>query len=247
MTFEKNKAFRGIRALYGDEGFEKLQNSHVTVVGIGGIGSWCTEALCRTGVGSLTLIDSDVIEITNLNRQLHTTVNTEGRTKTEVMREHLLELNPELNIEIITQKLTPENIDEIMKDRCDNVCECIDDLDAKAYIANYLFRKKSNFIVAGGAGGRIDPTRLKIGDIDQAQGDALISKLRSRLRKEYGFPANGKNFRISCTFSNEKPIYSCKDSYISGDLPAFGASMSVTASAGLLISSWMINRITQNA
>ena len=103
MTFEKKKAFRGIRALYGDEGFEKLQNSHVTVVGIGGIGSWCTEALCRTGVGSLTLIDSDVIEITNLNRQLHTTVNTEGRTKTEVMREHLLELNPELNIEIITQ------------------------------------------------------------------------------------------------------------------------------------------------
>jgi tRNA A37 threonylcarbamoyladenosine dehydratase len=81
--------------------------------------------------------------------------------------------------------------------------------------------------------------------VAQAQGDALISKLRSRLRKDYGFPSNGKNFRISCTFSNEKPIYSCKESYISGDLPAFGASMSVTASAGLLISSWMINRITQ--
>lgn len=245
MSFEKKQAFRGIRALYGDDGFEKLQNTHVTVIGIGGIGSWCTEALCRTGVGSLTLIDSDVIELTNLNRQLHTTVKTEGRAKTEVMREHLLELNPELKIEIITKKLTPENIDEILHDKCEYVCECIDDIDAKAYISNYLFHKKSTFIVAGGAGGRIDPTRLKIGDVAQAQGDALISKLRSRLRKDYGFPSNGKNFRISCTFSNEKPIYSCKESYISGDLPAFGASMSVTASAGLLISSWMINRITQ--
>ena len=246
MSFEKKLAFRGIRALYGDDGFEKLQNTHVTVIGIGGIGSWCTEALCRTGVGSLTLIDSDVIEITNLNRQLHTTVKTEGRTKTEVMKERLLELNPDLKIEIITKKLTPENIDEVLEGKCDYVCECIDDLDAKAYIANYLFQKKSTFIVAGGAGGRIDPTRLKIGDIAQAQGDALISKLRSKLRKEYGFPSNGKNFKISCTFSNEKPIYSCKESYISGDLPAFGASMSVTATAGLLISSWMINRITQN-
>ncbi len=247
MSFEKNKAFRGIRALYGDNGFEKLQNTHVTVIGIGGIGSWCTEALCRTGVGSLTLIDDDKIELTNLNRQLHTTTKTVGKYKTEEMKERLLSLNPDLKVEIINRRLTPDNIEETIKDRCQYVCECIDDIDAKAFIVNYLYRNKSTFITAGGAGGRIDPTRLKIGDVAVSQGDALISKLRSRLRKEYGFPSNGKNFKITCTFSNEKPIYSCKESYISGDLPAFGASMSVTATAGLLISSWMINKITQNA
>lgn len=245
MDFDKKLAFRGIRALYGSDGFLKLQNTHVTVIGVGGIGSWCTEALCRTGIGSLTLIDDDIIEITNLNRQLHTTTKTPGLSKARVLADRLLEINPLLNVEVIQTRLTPDNIDEILKGKDDYVCECIDDIDAKAYVANYLHKHKSTFIVAGGAGGRIDPTKLNIGDVATANGDALISKLRNRLRKEYGFPSNGKNFKITCTFSNEKPIYSSKEDYINGDLPAFGASMSVTASAGLLISSWLINQITK--
>ena len=205
MDFNKKLAFRGIRALYGNDGFEKLQQAHVTVIGVGGIGSWATEALCRTGIGSLTLIDNDTIEITNSNRQLHTTTKTCGQSKAQVLADRLLEIN----------------------------------------VCNYMYHHNTVFIEAGGAGGRIDPTKLNIGDIATANGDALISKLRNKLRKEYGFPSNGKKFNISCTFSNEKPIYSSKEDYISGDLPAFGASMSVTATAGLLISSWIISKITQ--
>lgn len=132
----------------------------------------------------------------------------------------------------------------MLEGKTDYVCDCIDDIDAKAYVCNYLFRHHATFIEAGGAGGRRDPSKLKIGDINTANGDALISKLRARLRKNYGFQSNNKKFNISCTFSNEKPIYSSKEDYLSGDLPAFGASMSVTASAGLLISSWIINKIT---
>ncbi len=245
MEYDINLAYRGIRALYGNEIFSKLQKTHVTVIGVGGIGSWCTEALCRTGIGSLTLIDHDDIELTNINRQLHTTVLTVGRKKAETLKERMLSINPKLSIEVICEKLTTQNIDEILKSRSDNVCECIDDIDAKVYIANYLHKNKSNFIVAGGAGGRIDPTKLRIGDVATANGDALITKLRSRLRKDYGFPSDSKKFNITCTFSNEKPTYSSKEDYISGDLPAFGASMSVTASAGLLMSSWIINRISQ--
>ena len=117
-------------------------------------------------------------------------------------------------------------------------------IEAKAYVCNYLFKKGSTFIVSGGAGGRIDPTLLKIGDVGTANGDALISKLRTKLKKEYGFVGSGQKFKIACTFSNEKPIYSSKEEYLSGEFPAFGASMSVTASAGLLISSWMLKQIT---
>ncbi|MGN0915971.1 MAG: ThiF family adenylyltransferase [Succinivibrio sp.] len=245
MTFDTKLAFRGIRALYGTSGFEKLQNSHVTVIGVGGIGSWCTEALCRTGIGSLTLIDNDVIEITNLNRQLHTTSLTPGKLKAQVLADRLKEINPLIKIEVLSTKLTPENIDSTLSGKDKYVCECIDDIEAKAYIANYLYHHESTFIVAGGAGGRIDPSHLKIADLAQANGDALISKLRSKLRKEYGFSSNSKKLKITCTFSDEKPIYSSKEEYLSGDLPAFGASMSVTASAGLLISSWMVNQIIQ--
>lgn len=244
MTFDKRLAFRGIRALYGNDGFEKLQSSHVTVIGVGGIGSWATEALCRTAIGSLTLIDNDTIELTNSNRQLHTTSKTVGLGKARVLANRLLEINPLLDIEVIATKLTPENIDSVLEGKTDYVCDCIDDIDAKAYVCNYLFRHNATFIEAGGAGGRRDPSKLKIGDINTANGDALISKLRARLRKDYGFQSNSKKFNISCTFSNEKPIYSSKEDYLSGDLPAFGASMSVTASAGLLISSWIINKIT---
>lgn len=245
MDFNQKLAFRGIRALYGNSGFEKLQNTHVTVIGVGGIGSWATEALCRTGVGAITIIDNDTIEITNSNRQLHTKTDTVGKYKTEVLGNRLLEINPNLKLERISEKLDPSNIDSILHNRSEFVCECIDDIDAKAYISSYLSKANSTFIVAGGAGGRTDPTLLNIGDIATATGDALISKLRNKLRKEYGFPSNGQKFRITCTYSTEKPIYSSKEDYISGDMPAFGASMSVTASAGLLISSWMINKIVR--
>ena len=245
MNFDSKLAFRGIRALFGNDGFEKLQRSHVTVIGVGGIGSWCTEALCRSAVGSLTLIDNDVIEITNSNRQLHTMTTTVGSYKADELANRLLLINPSLKIEVIREKLTKENIDSIMESRSDNVCECIDDIDAKAYVVNYLYNKKANFIVSGGAGGRIDPTKLKLGDVVTANGDALICKLRAKLRREYGFSRTAKKFNIMCTYSNETPRYSSKEDYLSGDLPTFGASMSVTASAGLLRSSWMIAKLTK--
>lgn len=246
MEFDKKLAFRGIRALYGASGFEKLQKSHVTIIGVGGVGSWATEALCRTGVGHLTLVDFDKIELSNSNRQLHTTTKTVGMGKARVLADRLLDINPDLVVDVVETKLTPDNIESVLEGRTDFVCDCIDDIDAKTYVCNYLYHKKAVFIEAGGAGGRIDPSKLKIGDINTASGDALISKLRNKLRKEFNFPTTNQKFNICCTFSNEKPIYSSKEDYLSGDLPAFGASMSVTASAGLLISSWIINQIVSS-
>lgn len=235
--------FRGIRAVYGEEGFEALQAAEVMIVGIGGVGSWLAEALCRSAVGSLVLIDSDRIELTNVNRQSHTTSKTGGLLKTEVLGERLKEINPDLKLRTLALRLSPENIDEVMADAPLYVGEAIDDVEAKAHLCSYLYKHHHEFIVSGGAGGRTDPRRLALGDLSQAKGDALIARLRYLLRRDYDFPKGGEFMNIPCTYSSEKPVYSPKDSYVSGDLPAFGACMTVTASAGLLMASWLMRRI----
>ncbi len=246
MSYSANLAFRGIRALYGEKSFEKFRNSSVLVIGIGGVGSWIAEALCRTGIGSLTLIDSDLIEISNTNRQSHTLISSYGKPKVEELSARFKQINPEIKINAIQEKITIDNCESILADCPQYIAEAIDDIEAKACIANYLYKNKKTFICAGGAGGRIDPSFLSIGDIALAKGDALIARLRNILRKEYGFPKGGEKMHIMCTYSNEKPVYSQKDAYVSGDLPAFGASMAVTATAGMLAASWLIKQISDN-
>ena len=243
MSFEKKKAFRGIRAVYGEEGFRKLQNAHVLVIGVGGIGSWLAESLCRSAVGTLTLIDSDTIELTNSNRQLHTCTSTDGLYKTKVLTKRFLDINPNLNINTLEIKLTPENIADVLKDCPPFVAEAIDDIEAKAYVDDFLAKRKTTFIVAGGAGGRRDPRKLDIADLAAAKGNSLIARLRTILRKEYGYPKGGYKMNIPCVYTSEKPVYSEKEAYMSGDLPAFGAAMPVTASAGLMMASWIIEKI----
>lgn len=244
MTYDLKQMFRGIRAIYGDEGFEKLQNSHVMIIGVGGVGSWLAEALCRSAVGTLTLVDFDKVEQSNSNRQMHATVNTLGLYKVDVLAQRFQQINPQIRVNLIRVRLTPDNIDELLKDCPPFVGDAIDDIDAKAYVDNYLFRHRIEFITAGGAGGRVDPRFLKIADVAEAKGDALISRLRNLLRQQYGFPKGGAKFGFPCTYSNEKPIYSPKEGYVSGDLPAFGASMTVTATAGMLAASWILRQIT---
>lgn len=241
---ELSVRFRGIRALYGEENFNKLQKAHVLVIGCGGVGSWLTEALCRTGVGKLTLIDPDIIEIGNTNRQLHTTALTLNQYKVDALEERLLTINPDLEIETIKTTLSAQNIPEILKDCPQFVADAIDDLQAKAFLADFLYQNDKTFIVSGGAGGRVDPSRLKIADIANSHGDALISRLRTELRRRYNFPKNGEKMGIVCTFSDETPVYANKET---DDLPKFGAAMTVTASAGLLMASWLLNKIVTQA
>jgi tRNA A37 threonylcarbamoyladenosine dehydratase len=246
MNFDREIAFKGIRALYGEDGFKKLQHAKVTVVGIGGVGSWCAESLCRSGVGSLVLIDGDNIELSNLNRQLHTNAHNEGLAKVDVMKNHLLSLNPELDITIHHTLLSENNIGNYFGNISGYVCECIDDIEAKAYLINYLHERKIDFIVAGGAGGRKDPAKLQIGNILSAKGDALIKKVRQTLKKKYGLGLGPHDLDIACTFSSEKPTYSSKQDFLENNLPAFGASMCVTACSGLLMSSWILNKIVRS-
>lgn len=244
MEFDRDclERFAGVRALYGQEGFEKLQRSAVLVAGNGGVGSWLAEALCRTAVGTLVLIDPDTIELNNSNRQLHTLSSTMGQNKAKTLGARLMDINPGLNLKIIDAYLTPENIDSTLDGTPEYVAEAIDDAIAKAALLNYLYRHKKIFISAGGAGGRTDPSHLQIGDLSQSKGNALLSKVRHDLRTRYGFAKNGIKMGIKCVFSNENPVYS-REHATDETLPKFGASMAVTASCGLMMAAYLIKEI----
>lgn len=240
---ENLERFRGIRALYGEDGFNKLQQAHVLIIGTGGVGSWLCEALCRSGVGKLSLIDPDIIEVGNSNRQLHTTSKTLGQNKAKTLALRLQEINPNIEIEIIDTYLTPENIDTTLKDCPLYVAEAIDDPKAKAYLVNYLVRNKRKFITAGGAGGRKDPSRLKLDDLKNVKGNALLNNLRHDLVHKYGFNKD-KKMKVACVYSDEEAVYS-KQHSTDTSLPKFGAAMAVTASCGLMMAAYLIDKIVK--
>ncbi len=244
MTASKDleERFKGTIRLFGYQGFLKLQQSHVMVVGLGGVGSPCAEALCRTGVGELTLVDADVIELSNSNRQLHTLTSTLGKSKAETLALRFLDINPDLKVHPEVMMLTEDNIEDYLKDSPKYAAEAIDDIYAKAALVNYLKSHNKVFAVSGGAGGRVDPTRLHFTDICAAGGDGLIAHLRSILRSRYGYPKGGTKMGIMCTWSDEKPVYAEEDGR-----RVFGAFMGVAASAGLLTASYLIREITRDS
>ena len=310
---EQLERFKGICALYGFEGFLRLQNAHVVVLGNGGVGSWIAESLCRTGVGALTLLDFDTIELSNSNRQLHTLSTTLGTSKAQTLGARLCAINPYLKLKTIEVQLTKDNVAQhlaqalgtspealracratpletiaepqalaqqrlrALYEEHTTVCpktglplnvyvaEAIDDLFAKASAVDLLHRAHIPLVTSGGAGGRIDPSRVRLGDVSSAKGDQLIKRLRTELRRNYGYPKgaddapkkakpNSERFNIWCSYSDEKPLRA-HDRALSDrtpdelglettpSLPAFGASVTVTATAGLLLASVIIRWI----
>ena len=240
MTEENLQRFTGIRALYGEEGFARLQQAHVLVAGVGGVGSWAAEALCRSAVGRLTLVDPDVIDIKNTNRQLHTTSRTVGKSKAQVLAARLREINPEITVTVKETWLTPENLASVLDPLPLFAADAIDDIKAKCALINYLHQNKVFLVTSGGAGARVHPELLQYGDLSAAHGDGLIKHVRDILRREYNFPPEGQRMGVLCTDSPEKPVYTSKQD---ADLPHFGAAMPVTATAGLLIASLLISAI----
>lgn len=241
---DKNKErFTGIRALHTEAGFAKLQQASVLVAGCGGVGSWIAEALCRSGVGQLILVDSDRVEIKNTNRQLHTLDNTIGRLKVEVLAERLRLINPEVDVQCRPIQLVRDQIAEQLSPCPHYAADAIDDIEAKCALINFLTRQQAVFVVSGGAGARLDPCRLHLADLADAHGDGLSKHVRDILRREYNFPKGGSKLGVKCVYSDEKPHYTAGDN---PDLPRFGASMPVTASAGLIMASYLIGRIVED-
>ncbi|QLB44244.1 tRNA cyclic N6-threonylcarbamoyladenosine(37) synthase TcdA [Mannheimia pernigra] len=241
--------FGGIGRLYTPEGLEKLRRSHICVIGIGGVGSWAVEALARSGIGKITMIDMDDICVTNINRQIHAMSGTVAQLKTEAMKERIERINPECAVEIIDDFITQENIPDYLNRGYDYVIDAIDSVKTKAALIAYCKRHKIKLITTGGAGGQTDPTQIQIADLSKTIQDPLASKVRSLLRKEYHFSQNPKRkFGIDCVFSTQPLIFpkmgeGCGVSATMNCANGFGAVTMVTATFGFFAVSRVIAKL----
>ena len=200
--------FGGISRLYGQTGANIIQQSHFCVIGIGGVGSWAAEALARSGVGEITLIDLDDICTTNINRQIHALTDTVGDSKVDVMAARIEQINPECKIHIIEDFVTAENLRDLMSKGYDYVIDAIDSVKIKTALIAHCKRNKIPLITIGGAGGQTDPSQIQLTDLSQTYQDPLLSKVRNQLRREYNFTRNTKRkFGIDAVFSSEQLMY----------------------------------------
>jgi tRNA A37 threonylcarbamoyladenosine dehydratase len=233
------RRFSGIDRLHGHGALARLAAAHVCVVGIGGVGSWAAEALARSGVGRLTLIDLDHVAESNVNRQIQALTETLGQAKVLAMQARIAAINPSCTVKTIEEFVTEDNVAALIP-ACDAVIDAIDQVRPKAAMIAHCRRAKIPVVTTGGAGGRSDPARLKIEDLSRTTQDALASKLRARLRKEYGFPRDPKKkFRVTCVYSDE-PIRRPEAASCDLDEPGlqglscagYGSSVCVTAAFG---------------
>ncbi len=200
--------FGGIGRLYGPETLESFRRSKVCVIGIGGVGSWIVEALVRSGVGNLTLVDLDDVCESNINRQIHALDGSIGSAKTEVMAERCRLVNPECKVTPVHSFFTAKNADALLDQPFDYVIDAIDSAKHKAAIIVGCRQRKVPVLTIGGAGGRVDPTRIEIADLARSYNDPLLQRVRKLLRQEYGFPRERRRkFKVECVFSPEDARY----------------------------------------
>jgi len=184
------RRFGGLDRLYGAGAATRLRAAHVAVVGLGGVGSWTVEALARSGIGALTLIDLDHISESNVNRQIHALTETLGQSKALAMAERVTAINPDCAITVVDDFVTPDNVAEVLADRYTAIVDCADQAAAKIAMILHARGVKTPLILCGGAGGKTDPLALRAGDLSEAVNDALLAKLRNTLRRHHGYPRN---------------------------------------------------------
>jgi tRNA A37 threonylcarbamoyladenosine dehydratase len=253
---DPERRFGGIRRLYGAQGLERFRQAHVCVLGIGGVGSWAAEALARSAIGVLTLIDMDHVAESNINRQLPALSGTLGMAKVQVMAERIREINPGCEVHAVEEFLTVENLDSLLAPGFDYIIDCIDGFRTKASLIAHCKRHKQRIITVGGAGGQTDPGRIRVVDLSRTEHDALFSKTRKLLRSDYGFPKNLKRrFDVPCVYSEENPVFPASDGTISGAKPdqqslggltcagGLGSAMPVTATFGLVAAAHVLRKL----
>lgn len=207
-----HQRFGGIARLFGHQALARFQSSRVAVVGIGGVGSWAVEALARSGVGTLILVDMDEVCITNTNRQIHALQSSVGLAKTEAMARRIKEISPTCKVEVQDYFLTPKTLHTFLDTKPDLIIDAIDSLSNKCMLIAHCRRYKIPLISTAGAGGRRDPSKVQVADLSRVFNDPLAAKVRKQLRKDYGFPREKRRkFGIPCVFSPEDPIYPSAD------------------------------------
>lgn len=253
------RRFGGLERLYGVAGAARIRAAHVLVVGIGGVGSWAAEALTRSGVGALTLIDLDHVSESNINRQIHALDGTVGQAKVEAMRERIAQINPACRVLAVDDFVDSDNWSALLaaaqaaNGPVTAVIDACDQVKAKLALAAWARapRNPALFVTAGAAGGKRLAHKVEIDDLSLVTHDPLLAQLRQRLRKSHGAPREGRRIGVTCVFSRESvapPDASCA---VEGDgslnCHGYGSVVSVTATFGQCAAGWVLDRIAAKA
>ncbi|MBU3642147.1 ThiF family adenylyltransferase [Polynucleobacter sp. Fuers-14] len=237
----ENRRFGGVSRLYGPELRERFLNATVVVAGLGGVGSWAAEALARTGIGHLVIIDFDHISESNTNRQLHAIEGQFGKAKVEAMKERILQINPEINLTACDEFLEPENLDRLIPANA-LILDATDSVQTKIALSVWAVKNNRALVMCGAAGGKSDPTSVRCEDLSRTEQDALLAKVRQGLRQDHGFSRNlKKKIGIRAIYSHEP-----RAGASSGGLACsgYGSTVMVTAACGLAAAAEILNLIS---
>lgn len=244
------RRFGGLERLYGVGGAQRIRDAHVVVVGVGGVGSWTAEALARSGVGQLTLVDLDHVAESNINRQIHAVSTTVGQAKVLAMRDRIALINPGCVVHCIEDFVDPENWPELLGGvKVSAVVDACDQVRAKTAMAAWALANKQLLISVGAAGGKRQAHKVDIDDLSATTHDPLLAQLRYRLRKHHRAARDGKKIGVSCVFSRESvapPDASCAvESGGDGSLNChgYGSVVTVTATFGQCAAGWVLDKI----
>lgn len=258
-----NNRFGGVARLYGVEGLKKLLNSHVLIVGLGGVGTWAAEALARSGVGSITIVDLDDICITNTNRQIHALDGMLGKMKVHATSDRILAINPQCKVLAIEDFFTEKSSEMILDRKYDFVIDAIDSLQNKCVLASKCKEKNIPLIMTGGAAGKKNLSMIQVSDLGLVCNDSLLFSLRKRLRQEFNYPSGAsftrskkQIFNITCVYSAEEPMFPksdgtiCKIADASVNLKldcetGMGSITHITGTFGFMAASYVIEKLTQ--
>lgn len=244
---DAQRRFGGIVRLYGSASFERFCQSHVMVIGVGGVGSWAAEALVRSGIGKISLVDMDHVAESNINRQAHALDSTLGMAKIEAMRLRLLDINPQCDIQLFDCFAEPNQLASLLSSKPDVVIDAIDQVKVKVALAVFCQSNSIPIVICGSAGGQCDPTQIRNEDLARTTHDPLLARMRSLLRKEHSFPRDPrKKFKLDVVYSTEQVVQPSAEFCDTPQGPAtsnpgpqglncagYGSSMAVTASFGL--------------
>lgn len=247
-VMEVTRRFSGLDRLYGVDSASAVRGAHVVVVGIGGVGSWAAEALARSGVGRLTLIDMDHVAESNINRQVHALSTTLGMAKVTAMNERIALINPNCNVTCVDAFVDVDNWPGIIPSDVDAVIDACDQVGAKTAMADWARRSKVTFVAVGAAGGKRHGHRVNIADLSAATHDPLLAQVRYRLRKSHQAPQGGKKMGVTCVFSTEAVQVAHASCQIQGDRTlnchGYGSIVTVTATFGLCAAGWVIDKVS---
>ena len=245
------RRFSGLDRLYGVEGAARIRRAHVAVIGIGGVGSWAAEALARSGVAQITLIDLDHVAESNINRQIHAVEGTIGQAKVVAMRNRIAEINPACVVHGIEEFVDADNWPGLMTQPVDAVIDACDQIKAKLTIAVWAKKTKVIHLAVGAAGGKRYAHKVDIDDLAHTTHDPLLAQLRYRMRKHHHAPREGKKIGVACVFSREAvapPDPSCQ---LVGDgslnCSGYGSVVAVTATFGQCAAGWVIDKLAESS